>query len=614
MTILQTALDYLARGLSVIPLRAPTKKAGPPWEKYQTVLPTPAEWRGWVKRFPRCNLGLVTGAISGVVIVDVDTYKGGSVEGLPATGVIARTGRGGLQYFYRHPGVEVRPAVGVRPGIDIRGDGGYVAIAPSDTTGNPDNNGEGGPYTWISEDWDALGDAPDWVVTPEENEEHEPSQDNWLTQILEGGALEGSRNDTLCRLAGYYAAKQIPRDVILAMCRQWNANLDKPLPDSEVETTVASACKAEARKNRPKQTAQQSEELLPMLGFDEYMAKHGDATTSWIIKDWLPDATIAFLISPPQSYKTYATFDLAVSVASGAPFLGHYPVLNRGPVAIFQQEDPHGNIAERFALISMARMECVEVSEDEDGTVTIPVLSTDDVPLYFHEERRLKFESSESMDALEEFIKRARPRLVIIDPLYSAAGTEEHMAKAAQQMLRLKDLRDKYGVSFVIVHHTAKAMDSWDRQHIWGSQFLNAFMETCWTMRRPGNENCVVVLRHFKVSGPQPFMRLTFDMQVEKTPWRYSVTPEEISAKEAEKVVRRESDDTPRHSERPNKAEEKILKALSGGPLSVEALADKTKTNLADVDKLLRALHHKHRVKCDPEDRWVSLDPKDDDD
>ncbi len=96
----------------------------------------------WWKDAPWANIGVVTGAESGLVVLDVDTIKGGddslfSLEQdcgkLPET-VMALTGSGGYHYLFEHPGGKTRiknsvDNLGV--GLDIRGDGGYIVVAPS---------------------------------------------------------------------------------------------------------------------------------------------------------------------------------------------------------------------------------------------------------------------------------------------------------------------------------------------------------------------------------------------------------------------------------------------------------------------------------------------------
>lgn len=96
----------------------------------------------WWKEAPWANIGVVTGAISGLVVLDVDVIKGGddslfaleqTYGKLPET-VMALTGSGGFHYLFAHPGGKTRiknsvDTLGV--GLDIRGDGGYIVVAPS---------------------------------------------------------------------------------------------------------------------------------------------------------------------------------------------------------------------------------------------------------------------------------------------------------------------------------------------------------------------------------------------------------------------------------------------------------------------------------------------------
>ena len=120
------ALDLRARGFSVIPLIFGDKKPAVRWEWYQghhASVETVAAWF----RSPR-NIGIVTGAISGVVVVDVDSDEAGqwAETHLPHTPMRTKTAKG-EHWFYRHPGVPVpnRAHVGDM-GLDVRGDGGYV--------------------------------------------------------------------------------------------------------------------------------------------------------------------------------------------------------------------------------------------------------------------------------------------------------------------------------------------------------------------------------------------------------------------------------------------------------------------------------------------------------
>src|SRR5262245_1608233 len=68
-----------------------------------------------------------------------------------------RTGRGGTQYLFKHvPGLK-NSAGKLGAGLDTRGKGGYIVVAPSHNTR--------GPYEWIVSPDDApLADVPQWLI------------------------------------------------------------------------------------------------------------------------------------------------------------------------------------------------------------------------------------------------------------------------------------------------------------------------------------------------------------------------------------------------------------------------------------------------------------------
>ena len=105
----------------------------------------------WWRRWPHANVGINTGRASGLVVLDVDPDHGGittlrklvAERGRLPSGLRARTGSGGWHLYFAHPGGTVPNSAGrLGPGLDIRGDGGYV-IAP------PSNHRAGGTYSFI---------------------------------------------------------------------------------------------------------------------------------------------------------------------------------------------------------------------------------------------------------------------------------------------------------------------------------------------------------------------------------------------------------------------------------------------------------------------------------
>jgi len=145
----QAALEYLARGWSVIPAKAREKRPAVPWKSYQSRYVSEKTLHEWYRRSPDFNVSIVTGAISGLIVVDVDPRHGGDVSlkelerehgPLPET-VESVTGGGGRHLYFAHPGGQIHNRTNVAPGIDIRGDGGCIVAPPS-------VHPSGKPYRW----------------------------------------------------------------------------------------------------------------------------------------------------------------------------------------------------------------------------------------------------------------------------------------------------------------------------------------------------------------------------------------------------------------------------------------------------------------------------------
>ena len=145
MNRLQAALRYCDKGFSVIPIR-PDKKPFVQWTDFQKRRATKEEIKKWFSQWPKANVGIVTGKISGVFVIDCDSQE--AYEKIQAMlpecflTAIVKTPRGYHLYFAYASENTISNAAGILPGVDIRGDGGY-AIAP------PSVNTEGKAYSWM---------------------------------------------------------------------------------------------------------------------------------------------------------------------------------------------------------------------------------------------------------------------------------------------------------------------------------------------------------------------------------------------------------------------------------------------------------------------------------
>jgi hypothetical protein len=145
MTILEAALQYEKKGMSIIPVSF-DKKPLIKWEAYQKIRATPDIIRQWWEKYPKANIGIVTGPISNLLVIDCDTTAAiQRIQDLIPDSLSVpceTTPRGGMHFFFSHSEGFVNRAR-VLDGIDIRTSGGYVAVAPS-------VNGNGKHWEWIT--------------------------------------------------------------------------------------------------------------------------------------------------------------------------------------------------------------------------------------------------------------------------------------------------------------------------------------------------------------------------------------------------------------------------------------------------------------------------------
>lgn len=234
--MLKEAISYVKKQKSVIPLRKDKRPYLTEWREFQGRIATEEEVKEWWNKWPDANIGIVTGEISGLTVIDVDVRSGGKVDGLPMT-LVAKTGNGGWHYYYQYePGLTV--GAGIRQGVDLRGDGGYV-VAPPSKTEYLGKNGEklGGEYEW------SILEEP--APFPKDLfPELEKKDIDWQSVLK--GVPAGQRNMTTASLAGKLVSsfKQSEWETIAwPILRLWNLNNQPPDDEKTVRRTFESVVK-----------------------------------------------------------------------------------------------------------------------------------------------------------------------------------------------------------------------------------------------------------------------------------------------------------------------------------------------------------------------------------
>jgi hypothetical protein len=212
----------------------------------------------------------------------------------------------------------------------------------------------------------------------------------------------------------------------------------------------------------------------------------------WLVDGLWGNSSVGVIGGAPKCLKTWLGLDLALSVATGTPCLGRYPVPRPGPVLIYLAEDALAVVRERVQ--GMAQHRGLELVGVDLHVITAPSLRLDRPP---HQKRLL------------ETAKRLRPRLLLLDPLVRLHGVDENNAKEVAELLAyFRLLQRQLDLSVILVHHTRKnaAGGVAAGQGLRGSGDLHAFGDSNLYLRRVRQQ--LVLLNEHRAAAASPAVTL----------------------------------------------------------------------------------------------------------
>lgn len=258
--VVNAALDYAEkRGYSVIPINS-EKKPFIQWTEFQCRKASAEEIKIWWNKWPNALIGIVTGEISGLFVVDCDSQEGFDAvqELLPDSLEIptVHTPRGGWHFYFQYPAdSRLTVKAGIMPGVDIRGEGGYIIASPS-------KNGNGKGYEWLkglSLNECSPPPVPDALLSAFSNKinnykyrECGLTRPQETTKTTENNIFytQGRRDDDLFHAAtclvkggGEIPFIQQTLDLVARNCKP-------PFPENEIKTKIDSALKRVEAKER----------------------------------------------------------------------------------------------------------------------------------------------------------------------------------------------------------------------------------------------------------------------------------------------------------------------------------------------------------------------------
>lgn len=258
MGLVDHALEYRNLGFSVIPLiqggKIPPKGFSP--VEYRDKIATEDQIKGWWSNNPNYNIGIITGKLSNLLVIDIDTDEGyeNMNQYIPDTIVTptAKTPRGGQHLYFKYPkDCNITIGAGIIPGTDFRGEGGHIVAAPS-------KNGNGGNYIWQISPFDKyveVADLPHLLFNKLNNYIYgeltkTENQENGLLKSVNFSLAKGYRDQTLYHIASCLmkggASKEESHKVLEILADQCTPKF----PANEILTKINSVIARAERKER----------------------------------------------------------------------------------------------------------------------------------------------------------------------------------------------------------------------------------------------------------------------------------------------------------------------------------------------------------------------------
>jgi len=160
----------------------------------------------------------------------------------------------------------------------------------------------------------------------------------------------------------------------------------------------------------------------------------------WLVEGFWSERAVGIVGGEPKCCKSFLALDLAVSVASGTPFLRRFPVHGKGRVLLFAAEDSPCVVRARLEGIALAAG--VDFTALEVFVITVP---------------SLRLDLQDDRERLRATVESLRPRLLVLDPFVRLHRIDENVAAEVAPLLEnLRGLERCFAVAIALVHHAKK--------------------------------------------------------------------------------------------------------------------------------------------------------------
>lgn len=296
------------RGWSVIPVPVGTKRPIIKWTEYQERIAEVDELKEWFggKTQDDISIGVVTGAISNLVVVDDD--KGSDSPLGYKSDFMVKTGRGYHAYWQYEDGMRNIQDDG-KFGGDVRAEGGFVIIPPS-------KHSSGASYKFLN----AKAEIPKMPAKLREkifSQYHKPVETKEKFNVS-----EGSRDNIIYQSALDFLKKGFDDKTTLEYLKAQNSTFKPPMPDHIIGVKLESAKKYIKTNGKdapqpatPKTVSELTQDWLAMRNDEKNPTSTGFPTLDKIILGFIP-RHLYVLTAPTNAGKSQLATNFAVNVAS----------------------------------------------------------------------------------------------------------------------------------------------------------------------------------------------------------------------------------------------------------------------------------------------------------
>ena len=431
-------------------------------------------------------------------------------------------------------------------------------------------------------------------------------------ELLGAREAHGDKSDQLWYLIRCLADVGLSTAEIVAVVREtvWNKFRDR---HDELRRLITEASKAIAKRSTETiaklEKEDEEEEVIDRpspqrLGFLLKNIKK----PRYLVQGILTEGACGFIAGEPKCYKSWIGLDLALSVSTGADFLGHFRVQNPGPVLYIQEEDPAPTLKSRSAKIwvnkSTDKFELVH-NEEEAGLYWLPPEQdeTFDPNINAYIQQGLVLSSETWQMWLDETLSMGMDgepyRLIIIDTLMMTAGEVDE--NRAQEMTTkifkpLKTLSRKHNVAVQVIHHMGKSDKMRPGQRMLGSVANHAWGEDSIYLARSGTNDIRMDLESKTVPAATYRMSGLNNMGWTPTIAAWRADDDEPAAGRGGTTSHTKQGGYPKKKE---KGPDPVMLALTEAPtgLSTAQLADILKVNRSTVHKKMARLFDNELVQ-----------------